>query len=156
MKQQMRLMISDDGPVQDALMAKAKEAHDRTCMIGVLTNQGHIRVLEDNDPLNIRLVLEDEVFAEPRDVFPSAVLIARLQLAINAGRSERNLTVQTIVDAADQMSRYKYQYGGIAGQGNHGRTYKLDARSLAMEQGYANVAKITAKVTRNVRKGLRP
>lgn len=125
MKRQMQLVISD-APVQDVKMALAKEHHERTGVIGLLMNQGHIKVLPDEDPAFIRLQIEDEIFKEERARFPTTTLIARLQLAIHAGKSERNVERNSYTGWDD-----------------------------ALETGYNNVAKITATV-KKFRKGLCP
>lgn len=175
-KSAMKMLIGDE-PVQEALMAKAKSHHDRTCEIGALVNTGHVTVMVDDDPLNIRLRIEDEFFAEPRTVFPSEAMVARLHLAIHAGRSDRNLSQKE--HAMDAMSyglrdwKTSKAWGGkMTNSMQQGASFdevrvpdmyapferKREAGWLdAIGTGYENVRKITAKVTSpKLRKGLRP
>lgn len=157
MKTQMRMIVTDDGPVHDVKLALAKEKHDRTVVINALFQAGHVQVMADDDPINIRIRIEDEFFAEPRDVFPTTNLIARVQLALQAGLSERNRPRIENYHAADAMS---YAYG----KSFHEELSKKWARSVGEEFG-----KVTAAVTKTpsrtgvwanakkaLRKGLRP
>lgn len=159
MKRQMQLVISD-APVQDVKMALAKEHHERTGVVGLLMNQGHVTILKDEDPAFIRLQIEDEIFKEERARFPTTTLIARLQLAIHAGKSERN--VERVEVASRNMA--KHAALGMSyhmGDQMHGvpKGYKsweeVAPWADALETGYNNVARITATV-KKFRKGLRP
>lgn len=162
MKDQMRLIITDD-PVSDVKMALAKEHHDRTQKLRELVAAGHVTVLEDNDAVRVRLQIEDEVFGEERQCFPSTELMARLQLAVHAGRSERNN--QTIRDyhASDAMN-----YAAL-GKSYHQQLSRINPDDPAFFMPgdniwYEEAAKIPAKITATVkakakaalRKGLRP
>lgn len=120
----MTVSDNDDWLVQESRMAKAKAHHERTSLFGQWCTAGHITVMEDNDPVNIRLRIEDEFFAEPRDRFPSTTLIAKLQLAIYAGRSCKNENPFGPPNAGSYHSRW----------------------AQALESAYRNVAQITATV----------
>lgn len=162
------IMLIDDDPVSEAKMALAKEHHDRTSAFGRLCNEGHVKVVEDNDPINIRCRIEDEFFAEERSRFPSTLLMAKLQLAIAAGRSCRNDPKDETETAQHQLDAYRYAYGGRA-MGNsaplgvrYGKSSHMSWMSApvseAVATGYNNVAAITKKFTATVKrpKGIRP
>lgn len=156
MKDQMRLIITDD-PVSDVKMALAKEHHDRTIKLGELVTAGHVTVLEDNDAVRVRLQIEDEVFTEDRERFPSTELMARLQLAVHAGRTERNNQTLRDYHASDALSY------AVAGSKYHQQLARIQrSDDPAFMPGdrlwyYEEAAQITATVKPKVlRKGLRP
>lgn len=93
MKPQMPMIIADDdAPVRDVLMARAKEKHDRTAVIDKLINSGRVRVMQDDDPVNVRLRIGEHYFSCLRSEFPSTVLLANLQLALRAGVGDDETT----------------------------------------------------------------
>lgn len=152
-------MLVDDAPIPEVAMARAAEHHARTTEFGRICNEGHVRVINDDDPLNIRCKVENEVFSCPRDVFPTTELMARLQLAIAAGLSCTKLPRE---EFEHQMDAYRYMIQGrkvdrVWVDEHYGAPrIEMDwARTEAVAQGYNNVAKKTKKVTAAV-KGLRP
>lgn len=162
MKNQMKLVITDD-PVSDVKMALAKEHHDRTMKLGELVAAGHVTVMEDCDAVRVRVKIEDEVFSEDRERFPTTELMARLQLAIHAGLSERN-RVKIMGDnhASDAMA---YAALGKSWKSYHQQLSRMPrGADPAFMSGdrlwYDEAAKIPAKITATVkkalRKGLRP
>lgn len=86
----MKLVISDH-EVSDVQMALAREHHDRRGAFQNLQAQGHVRLVETADPARIHVQVEDEVLHDERARFPTTVLMAKLQLAIAAGRSCHNV-----------------------------------------------------------------
>lgn len=153
------LMLIDDDPVSEVKMALAKEHHDRTSEFGRLCNIGHVKVVEDNDPINIRCRIEDEYFAEERTRFPSTLLMAKMQLAIAAGRSCRNERDIKAEVAQHKLDTYRYTYGGARDWKS--RQALMDIYSPVAEavaRGYSNVSTITKELTATVKrpKGLRP
>lgn len=86
----MKLIVTDDAPVTDVKMALAKEHHDRMEVFQELCMRGVCSVIIDNHPMKISVQIGEEIFQEPRPVFPTTVLMARLQLAIHAGQSNLN------------------------------------------------------------------
>lgn len=129
MKRQMKMLITDDGPVQDVLTARAKEHHERTTEMGRLMNLGHVRPVEDNCATHITVEVQDEFFTDVRERFPTTELMARVQLAIAAGRSCNNGTSMT----AERLDRVWVD-----------ENYSHRAEVIA--QGYANVSALTAAV----------
>lgn len=161
LRSHMKLIITDDAPVNDVKMALAKERHDRQQKIYELFGEGHCSAdMESGHPI-VTVAIEGEVFREARDVFPTVGLMARLQLAINAGQSNRNLGAGPgPTHAADAMA-YGMTYGGRAG-GNMtateiNRLYQ-DSRisSYRASDLYADVAKSVTATVKKFRKGLRP
>ena len=134
--------------LKDLKLALAKEQHLRTSEFGLLCNLGHVRVVEDNNPARITVAIEDERFSDERTKFPSVQLMARLQLAIAAGRSEKNVLAGAWHD--------QKIYGGPDGGGiRAGIAPCIWDRWEAVSQGYANAtSELTATVKRP--KGLRP
>lgn len=146
-------MVTSDEPIRDVQMALAKEHHERTTEFGRLCNLGHVNVVEDNCATHITVEIEGEYFTDIREKFPTTQLMARLQLAIAAGRSENNGSVFTI-DKMEHMIKQLAAYRDIYPQpqwGNH-RQFVHDeniwTRDEAVAQGYENVSKITATVKR--------
>lgn len=86
----MKLVISDD-EVSLVQMALAREHHDRKNSFRTLQDRGHVHVVNSEKPAHITVQIEDEFIDDDRERFPTTVLMARLQLAIAAGRSCRNL-----------------------------------------------------------------
>lgn len=84
----MRLIITDD-PVDDVKMAMAREKHDREQRISALVGSCHVSIMCDDDPVNVRLRIEDQFFSEPRERFPSIKMVADIELALAAGLSDR-------------------------------------------------------------------
>jgi hypothetical protein len=76
-----------DEVVKRALDLEYKARKDA---FATLQAQGHVTVMQDDDPLNIRVRVDEEYFAEPRTDWPSTLLMAKLQLSIAAGNSDRN------------------------------------------------------------------
>jgi hypothetical protein len=149
------IMLVDDEPIPEVEIARAAEHHSRTTEFGRLCNEGHVRVLNDDDPLTIRCKVENEVFSCRRDIFPTTELMARLQLAIAAGLTCRKLPRTEFHH--HQVDAYAYAYGLIHKKVWVDEHYGAPdwARDEAVAQGYSNVAKKTRKVTAAV-KGLRP
>lgn len=83
----MPLLVSDR-PIGDVEVARKKEHHARFKRISTLIAQGHIRVVDDNNADAISVQIEGEVFSSARMDFPTIELLARVELAIAAGRSE--------------------------------------------------------------------
>lgn len=137
---EMRMVISDH-PVQEALMAKAKDHHERATLVGTWFNKGHIIIRKEDQesPAFIALRMEDELFVDPRDRFPTVELIARIQLALHAGRSH------TKVDANPTATEIKARMEGVWSHGSvgMGRSYVYEEWADVLETAYANVAQIT-------------
>jgi hypothetical protein len=138
MKKSSIIMMSDEVPTDDEIvkLALAHAHHERTGRIGFWINRGDVSIVYDHDPVNVRLQIGDQFFAEPRDVFPSEVLVANIALALAAGLKNR----PPIEDyhASDSLS-----YGVI------GRSPRFEpAFAETMEAAYHNVAKFTATVKR--------
>lgn len=164
MKPQMQMII-EDAPVRDVKMALAKEKHDRTLVIDKLVNSGRVRVMQDDDPVNVRLRIGEHYFSCLRSEFPSTVLVANLQLALRAGVGDDDETMPgppyhrgriENYNAADAMAY------GVVGMERKWRTdaYLEAAYPLgAAEQITATVTKKPNGIWRAVkalRKGLRP
>lgn len=130
----MPLLVSDE-PLDLVTIAKAHEHKQRTDAVTRLIRDGHVRVMEDNDTEVIRLRIDREFFLDRRDEFPSPGLVARLQLAVNAGQSERNRPS----DPGERLYDLITPGGSIRG-------YNVDTWADVAEIGYHNVAKITATV----------
>lgn len=81
----MKIIVTDDAPVQDVKLALAKEYHDRQQVMRELIAYRRVHVVEDNDASTIRVRVGDQVFACPRETFPTTILIANVQLALYAG-----------------------------------------------------------------------
>jgi hypothetical protein len=89
-KRAMRLLIDDD-VIDEFRIAREKERHDRGEVILQLIDAGHVAVVINNNADKITLVIEGESFSCPRAVYPTTELVARIQLARQAGRSEKNV-----------------------------------------------------------------
>lgn len=72
-------------------MALAREQHDRRGAFQNLQAHGHVRIATTEQPAHITVQIEDEFIDDDRERFPTTNLMARLQLAVAAGRSCRNL-----------------------------------------------------------------
>lgn len=81
-------MSSHDAHVSDVRLALAKEHHDRLDVLQGLVGRGHVTIVQDENPATVTVQIDDELFSEPRDHFPTTVLMARLQLAVHAGKSD--------------------------------------------------------------------
>lgn len=148
------IMLVDDEPIPEVAMARALEQHERTSEFDRLCNLGHVRVVQDNCASHITVQIEDEHFTDIREEFPSVQLMARLQLAIAAGRSCRNTPSDWFEHQADAFRHlYARRTSPDAVWLDEGDLYVSDA----VAQGYSNVAKKTKRqrVTAAV-KGLRP
>lgn len=55
-----------------------------------LQAHGYVSVMADEQPDVIRVRIDQEYFTDKRDVFPTTRLMARLQLAVAAGQTDRN------------------------------------------------------------------
>lgn len=85
----MNLIVSShDAHVSDVRLALAKEHHDRLNILQGMVGQGHVTIVQDENPATVTVQIDDELFSEPRDHFPTTVLMARLQLAVHAGKSD--------------------------------------------------------------------
>ena len=130
--------------LKDLKLALAKEQHLRTSEFGRLCNLGHVRVVEDNNPALITVAIEDERFSDERAKFPSVRLMARLQLAIAAGRSENNgsvLKLDDLLKAKDTISSYGWPGGGMHYESNaYIEAPAVWDRWEAISQGYANAS----------------
>lgn len=119
-------------------LALAKEHHDRASLIGLWTNQGNISILQTDDPGTITVRLDDEFFSEARDKFPTSTLIARLQLAIASGRSDRNNP------AVAQELAQVHHIGTPRRSLTRDEIFRDDwIRADALASAYHNVAEIT-------------
>lgn len=119
------VLFTDEPPSKDDILklALAMEQQQRATTMTKWFNEGLIAFIEDCDPLFIRVKIEDEVFTDPRDEFPTTAMVARVQLAIAGGRNE-----------------HRTPPGG-------GQQWWADA----MEHAYHNVARVTGTVTRKRR-----
>lgn len=70
--------------------ALGKEWKARRHAFDILQAQGHVTVMNDERPDVIRVRLDEEFFTDSREDFPTAHLMACLQLAVAAGQSDRN------------------------------------------------------------------
>lgn len=77
-------------------MALAREQHDRRGAFQNLQVHGHVRIATTEQPAHITVQIEDEFIDDDRERFPTTNLMARLQLAVAAGRSCRNLRDEDI------------------------------------------------------------
>lgn len=137
-------VTDDDNVLEDiVLMAQAKERLDRTTLFGKWINEGHVTVLPEDNPYYITVQIEDERHREERGEFPSVALIAKLQLAIHAGRSDRNLHPAGLWGGG-----YVGRIGGGAAPVYHvgEATQEWWHACSALEQAYTNIASITAAV----------
>ncbi len=170
------IMLIDDNPISEVKIALAKEHHDRTDVFSNLCRAGHVKVSADNNPAMISCENEGEIFTEERNHFPSTVLMARLQLAVAAGRSCTNTPSDTEHASVIQHQLDAYRYA-ICAQ-NMGKKYGIGKSPLlsagyrtrvdtawiddeladAVACGYSNISKITEKITATVKppKGIRP
>lgn len=143
------MIITDWDQEKDDIvrLALATALHERTGRIGAWCNKGVISVVEDNDPLNVRLRMEDVYFSEPRAVFPSIELIAKIALAINAGLDDGQRPRIESYKGADEISY------GVAAHKHYERYASNRVWVDELEHAYHKVAQITAPVKR---RGLRP
>lgn len=133
---------------QIARMARKAEHHERCVMFQRYLKEGHVEVLCDAEPLFVRVQIEDEILRDPRDDFPTTLMMAKLALAIAAGRSHRRLQRIESYHAADAMS-----YAFNSGKAPYGNRVWFDEASIAVDW-----QKITAAVKppHRKQKGLRP
>lgn len=130
-------------------MAAAAKAQQRRHTLQRWMSQGHVSIVNDDDPLNIRVQIEDEYFSGPRETFPTSELIAKLALALAAGQSDtKRNTLQD--DMYAQMGAYAF-------------TSSFRVSKTREELGYAydqcwldEAAPITATVKPRKQRGLRP
>lgn len=105
MRKPMNLIVSShDAHVSDVRLALAKEHHDRLNVLQGLVGRGHVTIVQDENPATVTVQIDDELFSEPRDHFPTTVLMARLQLAVHAGKSDLHRMTSAIDHQADAMS----------------------------------------------------
>lgn len=71
-------------------MAREAEWANRRGTVMNWQARGHVTVLNDCDPDFITVQIEDEKFRCDRNAFPTTKLVAKLGLAIAAGRSDKN------------------------------------------------------------------
>lgn len=69
--------------------------------------RGDLTIIPDCQPKTISVQVEDEVFTDLRDKFPSVELTAKVALAIASGLSERN-RVHDEFDAAPPQTHHLY------------------------------------------------
>lgn len=131
---------------QIARMARKAEHHDRCVMFQRYLKEGHVEVLCDAEPLFVRVQIEDEILKDPRDDFPTTLMMAKLALAIAAGRSHRRQRSEND-HTADAMS-YAFNAGP---QYNYNRVWFDEAGPISIDW-----QKITATVKPRKQKGLRP
>lgn len=178
MKRPLIMVIDDEGDtrVHDVKMARAKEHHERTTAMHALMQSGDVTVMEDMDPAIVRVRVDDEFFTDKRDAFPSTQLLARVQLAIHAGRSDRVRQHKEAVDRhlSDAMVYGISMHSQMESRVHRRRVGKSEILAMgygdgatdraapmewydAMEIAHHNTAQITATVKpKNLRKGLRP
>lgn len=154
---------TDENLEQDIVnLAKAHQVQEHVSRIGKWVNERHVRVMEDDDPNNVRLRIEDIYFAEPRDQFPSVTLMAKMALAIAVGKSERNRPASGPEDIGAEMGMAPIamkhdagdtHFGMLAHQPQSWVPQSWKSWAEASEIGYANAAKLTATVGR--RRGAR-
>lgn len=160
MRKALREMDRRDADmVQRALRAEWKvrrEAFDK------LQAQGHVTVMCDERPDVIRVRVADEFFADSRADFPTAHLMARLQLAVNAGQSERHRVL------GENDNPFSYSDMGTRAHQQIERFRRATAKPdyMFMDEAYdfktggdylfPNKSPVTATVKPKYRKGLRP
>ena len=119
-------------------MANAKAHHERSTLVGMWLSARHVIALPIENGV-IRLQIEDEIFYDRAEKFPTPELVARLTLAINAGRSHRK-----------ELGRIE-DFNPNAPLSFSGPTISNLAWTAqwaeAMEQAYANVARQTKPIT---------
>lgn len=94
----MRMLIGDDATVQDVKLALAKEQHDRNAVFNQLVASGDVSVLMDMNPEIVRVRVDTEIFSDARKSFPSSQLMARVQLALHAGLSDKTASQKERMD----------------------------------------------------------
>lgn len=87
MKRQMRLLTGDE-PVNDVKMALMKERHDRDNTVSDWVAAGKVRILYNDDPVNITLVVGDNSFTCLRTEFPTTLMVAQMGLALASGQGD--------------------------------------------------------------------
>ena len=144
----MKLIITDDGPVHEAKMAKAFQRHKRNLDFKRLCAQGHVTVNGDRYAGQTTVKVGDETFQESYDIFPSEVLMARLHLAIRAGQSGMNEVHEPLVYADVASS-----WGGRAG----GESLKTLIEQYPKRSGICpEIADLVTATVKKFRRGLRP
>lgn len=174
MKPQMKLLITD-APAEDVQLARSKEQHVRHDLILQWEREGHLNFMIDNDPGVIRVQIGDEVFPCARDKFPTTTLVARLQLAIASGQSNRNKSPR-VLDDYDPLAAGTRAHQGMAHQAEAGRYHMFNSdwgrevkrvyrqQAQLIEDGFTAAVTAPAKKAarglfapaKNLRKGLRP
>lgn len=131
----MKMLVTDH-EVDLVRLALAKEMHERSEVFQRLCRQGHVIVLQENDPVTIRCRVGDELFECERNCFPSIELMARVQLAVHAG-----LTCRGMAQA-------------IRGPEIH--TWWIDEVAAVTQQNIGQMITATVKTRPQRQKGLRP
>lgn len=171
----MKLVISD-AEVSLVQMALAKEQHDRRGAFQNLQVQGHVKVVQTEKPAHITVQIEDEFIDDERARFPSPLLMAKLQLAVSAGRSCCNLpedvpyglaVSQAINTNAGAYQRQVLRYEQDSGRLDRpfgksillGMDYGREVRSWKLDESAPYPSPLKKRVTAAVKKfakGLRP
>lgn len=125
--------------------ALGKEWKARRHAFDILQAQGHVTVMNDERPNVIRVRVDEEFFTDSREDFPTAHLMACLQLAVAAGQSDRNAARQGCWDIHPMDAS---QYGAMALWYDKLHDFKLGGDLLHPP--------VTATVKPKYRKGLRP
>lgn len=161
MRKALREMDRRDADmVQRALKTEWKarrEAFDK------LQAQGHVAIMNDERPDVIRVRVDEEFFADSRADFPTAHLMARLQLAVNAGQTDRNAHRM----GRDSRIMDAFQYGTLAHQqierfrrATAKPDYVFMDEMVDFKTGgdylFGDKSPVTATVKPKYRKGLRP
>lgn len=86
------MLITDDPTTSDDIvkMARVAELEVRARTMHGWIDSGDVNIILDDDPLNIRIQVGTEVFADPRDQFPTIATLARVQLALHAGLTSKD------------------------------------------------------------------
>lgn len=120
-----------------------------------LQAQGHVSIMQDEKPDVIRVRVDEEYFTDSRADFPTSYLMARIQLAVNAGQSDRNAPRM----GRDSHTMDAFQYGTLAHQQIE-RFYPLKPGYMLEEGGdylFGDKSPVTATVKPlKFKKGLRP
>lgn len=150
----MKLVISDD-EVGLVKMALAREHHDRMVAFQHMQGQGHVKVVTNEQPAHITVQIEDEYLDDERGRFPTTHLMARLQLAIAAGRSCRNLRKEDQGDHAVDTMSYAMQARHVGKSALLGMGYSSEVHIGDMLYPAPLKKRVTAAV-KKFAKGLRP
>lgn len=138
------------------------EQMDRLYAFKNLQAQGHVTIMCDERPDVIRVRVDEEFFADSRADFPTAHLMARLQLAVNAGQSERHRVL------GENDNPFSYSDMGTRAHQQIERFRRATAKPDYMfmdemvdfktggDYLFPNKSPVTATVKPKYRKGLRP